>query len=324
MIRWSDGTLSLRLGKELFDINQSIDTSAGVTRQTIGVPHSQSQSQSLSQSNPPPTPSKSQGLTYLVAQHKRSQVLQSEAVITGYLSLRPTGMQSETHRMLVRAVGQKHNKISRLRIAPDPTVDPEREKLELMKLTAKKSKKKAEDPDGLGGGRKRRNSRRGADADVMMWSDDDDERPGMYGGSEEEDDERSGSRGSPRKMKGKAGEEKGEDYQADDFVVPDDSEDDGEGGGRSRKKVRETSEMEEDPLDRLEANLEQQVADKKRADKKPSSGSKGKKKKQNNDDDETEEEGGDPMDVESEEEDEEFKVHRVTGKRAVAFDEEEE
>ena len=326
VIRWSDGTLSLRLGKELFDVNQSIDTSAGVTRQSIGVPHSQSQSQSQSQSIPTATPSKSQGLTYLVAQHKRSQVLQSEAVITGYLSLRPTGMQSETHRMLVRAVGQKHNKISRLRIAPDPTVDPEREKLELMKLTAKKSKKKADDPDGLGSSRKRRNSRRSADADAMWSDDDDDDRPGIYGGgSEEEDDERSGNRGSPRKTKRKAGEEKGEDYQADDFVVPDDSEDDGEGGGRSRKKVRETSEMEEDPLDRLEANLEQQVADKKRGDKKPSgSPRKGKKKKQDDDDDETEEEGGDPMDVESEEEDEEFKVRRVAGKRAVAFDEEEE
>ena len=311
------------MGRELFDVNQSIDTSAGVTRQSIGVPHSQSQSQS--QSTPSATPNKSQGLTYLVAQHKRSQVLQSEAVITGYLSLRPTGMQSETHRMLVRAVGQKHNKISRLRIAPDPTVDPEREKLELMKLTAKKSKKKADDPDGLGSGRKRRNSRRGTDADVM-WSDDDDDRPGIYGGgSEEEDDERSGNRGSPRKMKRKAGEEKGEDYQADDFLVPDDSEDDGEGGVRSRKKVRETSEMEDDPLDRLEANLEQQVAEKKRADKKPiGSPRKGKKKKQDDIDDETEEEGGDPMDVESEEEDEEFKVRRVTGKRAVAFDEEEE
>lgn len=227
--------------------------------------------------------------------------------------------------MLVRAVGQKHNKVSRLRIAPDPTVDPEREKIELMKLTAKKSKKKADDPDGLSSGRKRRYSRRGADADVM-WSDDEDDRPGMYGGSEDDDDERSGSRGSPRKMKRKAGagDEKGEDYQADDFVVPDDSEDDGE-GGPSRKKVRETSEMEEDPLDRLEANLEQQVADKKRADKKPSStGGKGKKKK-HDDDDETEDEGADPMDVESEEEDEEeFKVRRATGKRAMAFDDEEE
>jgi RNA polymerase-associated protein LEO1 len=302
----------------LFDVNQSIDTSAGVTRQSIGF----SQSQSQSQSNPTKTPSKSQGLTYLVAQHKRSQVLQSEAVITGYLSLRPTGMQSETHRMLVRAVGQKHNKISRLRIAPDPVIDPERAILDLMKKNAKKSKKKADDPDGFGSGRKRRSSRRGADTGVM-WSDDDDDRPGMY--SEEEDDDRSGNRGSPRKMKRKAGEEKGEDYQADDFLVPDDSEDDGEGGGRSRKKVRETSEMEEDPLDRLEANLEQQVADKKRADKKPiGSPRKGKKKKQDDNDDETEEEGGDLMDVESEEEDEEFKVRRVTGKRTVAFDEEEE
>lgn len=129
VIRWSDGTLSLRLGKELFDINQSIDTSGGVPRQSFGGP------QGSQQTSQPPvnTPGgKSQGLTYLVAQHKRSQVLQAEALVTGYMTLRPTGMQSETHRMLVRAVGQKHNKIARLRMAPDPTTDPEREKMELV------------------------------------------------------------------------------------------------------------------------------------------------------------------------------------------------
>src|SRR6188768_2652081 len=107
VIRWSDGTLSLRLGKEFFDITQSVDSSAGVSRSTLG---GVSSSQSQSQSQQPPTSSqtgKSEGLTYLVAQHKRSQVLQSEAVITGYMALRPTSMQSETHRMLVRAVGQK-------------------------------------------------------------------------------------------------------------------------------------------------------------------------------------------------------------------------
>ncbi|TFK39967.1 Leo1-like protein-domain-containing protein [Crucibulum laeve] len=311
IIRWSDGTLSLRLGKELFDINQSIDNSAGVPRQYIGGPPSQSQS---SQSQPPPSQGKYQGLTYLVAQHKRSQVLQSEAVITGYMSLRPTGMQSETHRMLVRAVGQKHNKVARLRMAPDPTMDPEREKLELMKKDAKKSKKKIDRDDGLGGGRKKRYSRRTAEHDV--WSDDE-EDAGGFAASDEEDEDGMGG-GSPRKSKRKETEEKKgpEDYQEDDFVVADSSE---EEGGSHRKRARDGSEVEEDPLDRLDAKIEQQDAKKRR---KETSGKGG-------DEDETDDDKGAAMDVESEEEDEEeeFKVRRAgagTRKRAVNFDDDEE
>ena len=128
-MRWSDGSLSLQLGKELFDITQSIDTSGAASRQALGAPGGVTPSQSLSavpslsqsasQSQATPGASGSathaQGLTYLVAQHKRAEILQCEAVVTGYMSLRPTGMQSETHRMLVRAVGQKHNKVARLR-----------------------------------------------------------------------------------------------------------------------------------------------------------------------------------------------------------------
>ncbi|KIM44531.1 hypothetical protein M413DRAFT_442496 [Hebeloma cylindrosporum] len=314
IIRWSDGTLSLRLGKELFDIAQSIDTSATVPRQIVGG-LSQSQSQQLpqSQAGPPSTPGKSQGLTYLVAQHKRSQVLQSEAVITGHMSLRPTGMQSETHRMLVRAVEQKHKQVARLRIAPEPTIDPEREKLELMKQSAKKSKKKVDDGDGFGGGRKRRNYRRAADTEGM-WSDDDNR-------SEEDDDDlRAGN--SPRKPKRKPAQEKPEeDYQADDFVVPDESDEEGDGSGRSRKRAREASEVEDD-LERMEADLEKRAASEKK-NRTPES-KKAKQKAVGGD--ETEEEGVGAMDVESEEEDdeEEFKVRRVTSKRAIAFDDDDE
>jgi RNA polymerase-associated protein LEO1 len=325
VIRWSDGSLSLRLGKELFDIAQSIDTSATVPRQIIGgLSQSQSQSQQLSQSQnaasgPPPTPGKSQGLTYLVAQHKRSQVLQSEAVITGYMSLRPTGMQSETHRMLVRAVEQKHKQVARLRMAPEPTIDPEREKIELMKQSAKKSKKKVDDMDGFGGGRKRRNYRRAADPEVM-WSDD--EERGPYAAGSEDDDDDLGMGNSPRKPKRKSGQEKPEEeYQADDFVVPDDSDDEGDGSGRSRKRAREASEVEDD-LERMEADLEKRAA----SDKKNRTPESKKAKKKAVDGDETGEDGAGAMDVESEEEeeDEEFKVRRVTSKRAIAFDDDEE
>ncbi|GLB41721.1 putative leo1-like protein [Lyophyllum shimeji] len=304
MIRWSDGTLSLRLGKELFDINQTLDTSAGIPRQYIG-----------SQSSQPPPPSqrdgsiKSQGLTYLVAQHKRSQVLQSEAVITGYMSLRPTGMQSETHRMLVRAVGQKHNKVARLRMAEDPKMDPEREKMELMKQSAKKSKKKQDFDDILGGGRKRRYSRKTAGRDV--WSDDEEEdAAGIFEGTDEENEDGAGVGSSARKANRKVESKKGpEDYQEDDFVVPDSDEEEAIQGGRKRKA--DEGEEEEDPLDKLDAKIED--AQKRRRESGTQDG----------------EEGAD-MDVESEEpeeDEEEFKVRRIgskTRKRAVFQEDEEE
>ncbi|KAG6381555.1 Leo1-like protein-domain-containing protein [Boletus reticuloceps] len=218
IIRWSDGSLSLRLGKELFDINQSIDTSGGVVRQSIGG------SQSASQSTPSASQSsglKSQGLTYLVAQHKRSEVLQAEAVITGYMTLRPT----------------------------------------------------------------------------------DDEEP-EYEGSEDE--------GEARASKRKAELRKGGEYQEDDFVVADESDEDGgyvEGSGKRRRHREE----EEDPLDRLDAKIDQQQEEER---KRKNIGSLG--------------EDNHDMDVESEEEEEEeHKMRKARSgtrktKKTLTFEEDEQ
>ncbi|KII85836.1 hypothetical protein PLICRDRAFT_31416 [Plicaturopsis crispa FD-325 SS-3] len=324
VIRWSDGSLSLRLGKELFDINQSIDTSGGIARQSFGGSQS-SQSQVLS-SQPPPTPAtpgnKSQGLTYLVAQHKRAQVLQSEALVTGFMSLRPTGMQSETHRMLVRAVGQKHNKVARLRMAPDPTVDPEREVQELMKKSAKKSKKKT-DEDGFS--RKRRSglSRRRS---AYAFSDDEEDM-----GFEPSDDDDMEGPGSRRKVQRKASEDgkKGGDYQEDDFVVADESDEDAgdEGSDSTRKRKRRGGgEEEEDTLEKLESQIKEREEEERKRRRRDSGG--GGKEGSGADADEQD---GEQMDIESEEgsDEEEFKVRRAGAgstrkKRVVDFEEEDD
>jgi len=290
IIRWSDGTMSLLLGRELFDIAQNIDTSAGIPRQVAGLSTSQTQPQfGQSQTSGP----KSQGLTYLVAQHKRSQVLQSEAVVTGYMSLRPTGMQSETHRMLVRAVGQKHNKVARLRLAPDPVRDPEFVLKELIKQNAKKSRRKTDTSD-LGSGRKRRQSRRSADTEAL-WSSDED-----AGGGFDQDEEDI----TARKRKRKNTKEKvkvEENYQEDDFVVADSSDEEGK-----KKHIKNASDAE-DPLDHLDVKIEQ---------------STNIQKKTGDASYDTDE---DKMDIESEEEIEEnIKVRRAGRKRGhVAVDEEE-
>lgn len=332
IVRWSDGSLSLQLGKELFDITQTVDTSGALSRQSLGP--SQPSQQSQSQSQPPSQSSsalpRSQGLTYLVAQHKRAEILQCEALITGYMSIRPTGMQSETHRMLVRAVGQKHSKVARLRMAPDPTIDPERERMELLKQAAKKPKKPRGEDDGFGGARRRRSyarKRTGED----MWSDDDEEEEDFgEGGSDDE----FGGEGSARK-KPKLGRsdqdnngKKGPgEYQTDDFVVADSDEEDAnfgesddEGTRKRTRPERPDEEEVEDDLEKLEAKIDQQAAAERKRRQRGEGDADG------GDDDK----GEQGMDIESEDEDEDLTVRRaraapgVRKKRAIGLDDEEE
>ncbi len=138
--------------------------------------------------------------------------------------------------MLVRAVEQRHKQIARLRIAPEPTTDPARAVLDLAKASARRaSRRAAERGESMRGAR--RKPKRSKDHDVMWSDDDDDERVDMYGdGSEEEEYEGLGS--SPRKAKRKSGEDKAEeDYRADGFVVPDESDDEADGGWTSEARA---------------------------------------------------------------------------------------
>jgi RNA polymerase-associated protein LEO1 len=305
--------MSLRLGKEYFDINQVIDSSGSAHRQAFGTSQN---SQSQSPGTPTTTPGKAHGLTYLVAQHKRAEILQAEAAITGFLTLRPTDMQSETHRLVVRAVGQKHSKVARLRMAPD--IDPEREKQELIRASAKKPRHPRGEEGGGGGTRRRRaqgGGRRRSGGDMDIWSDD--EEPGYDAYGNDDDD-----RGSPKKRRPREPEERrGGEYQTDDFVVADSDEDDAAGHGsdgvaRRKKGTREVA--EEDVLDKLDAQISQQEADrKKRRDEVPEGPEGG-----------GEQAGEAAMEIESEEDEEELRVRRAGGARkrttVAGFDEEDE
>src|SRR6266545_3961800 len=123
--------------------------------------------------------------------------------------------------------------------------------MELIKQSAKKSKSRKPAQDEYGYSKKRKRMPRSMDRGDIYT--DDEEESGLYAGEDEDEDER-GTRSSPRKPKRKVGESTGEDYQADDFVVPDESDDEGVDGGRSKKKVRD--EVDEDDLERMEAKLE--------------------------------------------------------------------
>lgn len=263
------------------------------------------------------TPGKAHGLTYLVAQHKRAEILQAEAAITGFLTLRPTDMQSETHRLVVRAVGQKHSKVARLRMAPD--MDPEREKQELIRASAKKPRHPRGEEGGGGGTRRRRaqsGGRRRQGVDMDIWSDDDEPAYDAY--ANDDDDGRSPKKRRPREPE----ERRGGEYQTDDFVVADSDEEDaaahGSDGVVRRKKVPR-EDAEEDVLDKLDAQIsQQQEADRKRRRDEAPEAPEGA----------GDQVGETAMEVESEEDEEEVRVRRVGGARkrttVAGFDEEDE
>lgn len=92
------------------------------------------------------------------------------------MTLRLKGIQSETHRMIALAMGQKHSNVARLRSAPDPTVS-----LELMQIGMRKAAaavRKLWPPRHRTSGtydndvKKRRQSHGGRKRGESVWSDE--------------------------------------------------------------------------------------------------------------------------------------------------------
>ncbi|KAI9511594.1 Leo1-like protein-domain-containing protein [Russula earlei] len=288
VIRWSDGSMSLRLGKEYFDINQVIDSSGSAHRQAFGLSQN---SQSQSQGTPTATPSKAHGLTYLVAQHKRAEILQAEAAITGFLTLRPTDMQSGD-------ASPRH-------------MDPEREKQELIRASVKKTRyPRADEGGGVGGTRRRRASgggRRRSGGEMDIWSDDEDAAYDAYANDDDGDGR------SPKKRRAREPDERrGGEYQTDDFVVADSDEDEGGVHGSDRDGKRRTCWTSWTPKSASRRLTEKGDGTKRRKRRKA-----GKNKPEKA-----------AMEVESEEDEEELRVRRVGGARkrstVAGFDEEDE
>ncbi|KAG8801540.1 hypothetical protein FRC17_006615, partial [Serendipita sp. 399] len=155
IVKWDDGTMSLQLGDEFWDIATTEDQPQPSGSTTI----TPTPSQSLSQQHAGGGGGgghRPQGVSYLVTQHGDQGLLQVEATVTGQMYLRPVGTHSETHRRLVKAVAERHWKVSKLRFASEKMlIEAEKEQVMLMK--GGKSKGAAgRRGEGGGGGRKRR------------------------------------------------------------------------------------------------------------------------------------------------------------------------
>ncbi|KAG8746088.1 hypothetical protein FRC10_006191 [Ceratobasidium sp. 414] len=305
IVRWSDGSMSLQLGTEIFDITCNIDG----PRPTASA---------QSQQTPPRRPG---GLGYLYTQHKHAGVLQCEVPITGTMTLQPTGMFSATHKQLVRAVGQRHSRTTRLRLAPEPTMDPEREQRELQKSanrTARPRKPRASAGGGFGGGggggggggsgRRGRTSTGSRRREDVFVSDE--------SGAEAHSDDDDGFDG---RRKVQSAPKRGGEYVADDFVVSDeDDEDVGASPGVKKRRKRGEADAAMDSLDEADERIEREAAKRRKREKEEGKAGAGSDVDANAD-----------VDMEDSAEEDEHSIRKAGGKtrskkRTVALEDEDE
>lgn len=220
--------MSLQLGKEMYDIVTDIE------HPTSSTP-SQSQSQSFSQGSK--SISRNKGISYIVTQHPYETLLQAEVAITGSMKLQPVGMESEVHRQLVRAVAQKHSKVSKLRFASDSMLAAAEQAQEALKKAPGARNRSGTLGDGASGKKRR----------ISAYDKRRKRRMGGYS----DDEDNSGPEGDD--LLRQASNVKGiGEYQQDEFLVADSDEGDDYGARRKSPKKKATKDDGLDDMDALE------------------------------------------------------------------------
>ena len=227
-MRWSDGTLSLQLGAEMFDMTLALDDSATLTAtggaaaaaQTSGGVNPQTSGLVASAFDL----ARGHGLTYLSARHTYAgtPLSETQASVHGTMSFRPATLASQTHRRLAGSIAGRYANQGRrgLQKADMPTIDPEkmrqqRERAEVEKQ--KKARREAAKAAGKSGGRsggrkggKKATTIEGLDSESGGDEDDDDEDGTGYGGYR---------RAQPKRGKGGPLNRDYEDEDDDGFLV---------------------------------------------------------------------------------------------------------
>lgn len=130
IVKWNDGSSSLQLGSEFYDISQATERV-----QSIDVKPPSSQSGLV-----PLQPD--QHLTHLFVKHdgqEQVNMFQSEAPILGTFTFRPTSTKSESHQRLAKAVRkQKGTLVKETQVREDPEKEKERKEKEEKKMSQKK------------------------------------------------------------------------------------------------------------------------------------------------------------------------------------------
>ena len=213
-IKWSDGSLSLQVGAELFDISATVDHSGVLSSSSAAAPAGAPKPaapQGLSVDDV----QRGHGLTYLTAEHAYQGLIEAQASVYGTLTFRPTTLQSNTHRRLAGSIAGRYVKGRGIKMAELPDEDPEKKKLEREKeelARAKKLKKKAQASSGVGARKGARRATRFSDGEGdedapqsstrrggLAYTDDEEDSDG--GGFIEHDTDGSDAEDEPRSAK---------------------------------------------------------------------------------------------------------------------------
>ncbi|RXK38078.1 hypothetical protein M231_04637 [Tremella mesenterica] len=257
MLRWSDGSVSLQIGLEMFDVSPSHNT---LSRPSDPIPPTTSTL---------PTSSKESTNTYILLIDGTNQLLVTQNILAGTLSLIPTSMTSKTHLEILGHVGQQHIKHSRMKILDD-LEDLSLVQELLQKASTSNGKMKIIRKKSTGGERGRRfmkKSKRGGSSDeeelglegeyeeddgfVVADSDNDDD-------DDHDGDGDDGNYGIKRKKGGKGKKKKGKE---DDLDMVEEADKRIEAAAKERRKNKgvkskemvldsdEDAEGEDEPMD---------------------------------------------------------------------------
>ncbi|WWC85983.1 uncharacterized protein L201_000854 [Kwoniella dendrophila CBS 6074] len=332
MLRWSDGSVSLQLGSDLFDVAPSHGASlsrpedpkpplpAGTTKQPEDIVNTVSSTTFLSVIAPTET------------------VLVTERSIAGQLSLLPTSMDSKTHLELVKHVGQQHVKHSRMKMLEETQEDeeslqklllkaaPNREFINIKSEKPKSANRKLGRTSSAGGG-----TGNGRGSGLGRTSSSGSVKRNKFKKSYYSDSSDDNSDADNQKQSRKLRDRSlgaGGDYDEDDGFVVADSDEDDEYGSSSKKKSKNKSKKrknkgysddeddeddgeELDEMEEAERRIEAKERERKKAKTSSGNGSSDKKKKSRDyvdtDDEDEDQEGGD-QDAEGEEEEMEMDI----------------
>ncbi|WVQ74569.1 hypothetical protein IAR50_004170 [Cryptococcus sp. DSM 104548] len=294
MLRWSDGSVSLQLGDDLYDLAPSHGTT--LSRPSDPIPPTKTR-EAL-------PPAQNTSTTFLCVGAAAERVLVTEKPIAGQLNLLPTSMQSKTYLELVKHVGAQHTKHSRMKMLEETQDEDALQELLLRSAPNREAIKGAKATTSKRAGASKGTGGKGKKARKIGYSDTESE---------------AGYSGDERPKRG--AEREAVEYEDDDgFVVDDSDSDDGysskkKGKGKSKSKGRKrkggfTDDEEEDEMEAAERRIEAREREKKRARKEKSGAGKKSRDYIENSDEEGAAEGAEEdgegeeemdMDVESEE-----------------------
>jgi RNA polymerase-associated protein LEO1 len=209
ILRWSDGSMSLQLGQDMYDVQSTWGTT--VARESDKYERTEANSKG------------SQETSFVCYAAAEEQVLVAETAVEGQLNLVPTSMDSKTHREHVKLVGQQHTKHSRMRLLEDEAAGDRLQELLARAGPQKAAPVKKSTRRAPGTGEPRNTfGRRSAFGRATKRADS------------EESEEDAG----PRNRAGGG-------YDEDDgFVVADSDEDDDYGGRKKSKRRHDDDDMD--------------------------------------------------------------------------------